>query len=138
MLRSWSQPKPDFSARAGEKAPAPKVETILVNFSQISTIYIQIARNKYNLTGGTAGGRRFLSVDKERELRENVLRRNSEASVVTEHSEDGREPEEQEEMESEQGEMEDDRSKGDERTEDRGHGGREEGMIRTGQVRTTL
>ena len=39
-------------------------------------------------------------------------------------------------MESEQEEMEDGRSKGDERAEDGGHGGREEGMIRTGQDRT--
>ena len=100
--------------------------------------HADVITQSHSLTGGTAGGGRFLSVDRERELRENVLRRNSEASVVTEHSEDGREPEEQEEMESEQGEMEDDRSKGDDRTEDRGHGGREEGMIRTGQDRTTL
>ena len=51
----------------------------------------------------STGGSRFLSVDRERELRENVLRRNSVASVVTEHSETGRENEDKEEMESEQG-----------------------------------
>ena len=84
----------------------------------------------------STGGSRFLSVDRERELRENVLRRNSVASVVTEHSEIGRENEEQEEMESEQGDMEDVRSKGDEQAEGGGHGGREDGRIRTGQDRT--
>ena len=52
-----------------------------------------LVRNSIS-TGGTAGGSRFLSVEKERELRESVLRRNSEASVVTEHSENSREPEE--------------------------------------------
>ena len=63
-------------------------------------------------TGGIAGGSRFLSVDRERELRENVLRRNSEASVMMEHSEEGGRQSEQEEMESEQGEMEDNSNKG--------------------------
>ena len=91
-----------------------------------------LVRNSIS-TGGIAGGSRFLTADRERELRENVLRRNSEASIVVEHSEDRGGQEEQEEMESEQGEMEDNRNNGDDWTEDRGHGGREEGMNRTGQ-----
>ena len=91
-----------------------------------------VVRNSIS-TGGPAGGSRFLSVDRERELRENVLRRNSEASVVMEHSEEGGRQSEQEEMESEQGESEDNRNKGDDGTEVRGHGGGEEAVIRTGQ-----
>ena len=91
-----------------------------------------LVRNSIS-TGGIAGGSRFLSVDRERELRENVLRRNSEASVMMEHSEEGGRQSEQEEMESEQGESEDNRNKGDDGTEVRGHGGGEEAVIRTGQ-----
>ena len=91
-----------------------------------------LVRNSIS-TGGIAGGSRFLSVDKERELRENVLRRNSEASVIMEHSEEGGRQSEQEEMESEQGESEDNRNKGDDGTEVRGNGGGEEAVIRTGQ-----
>ena len=48
MFWSRSRPKPDFSAGAGEKASAPKIETILENFGQILTIYTQTARKKYN------------------------------------------------------------------------------------------
>ena len=44
---SRSRPKPDFSAGAGEKAPAPKIKTILENFDQSSKIYTQTARKKY-------------------------------------------------------------------------------------------
>ena len=65
-----------------------------------------LVRNSIS-TGGIAGGSRFLSADRERELRENVLRRNSDASVMMEHSEEGGRQSEQEEMESEQGESED-------------------------------
>ena len=85
-------------------------------------------------TGGSTGGSRFLSVDRERELRENVLRRNSEASVMMEQSEEGGRQSELEEMESEQGEMSD---KGEEGPEGRRPEGREEaGQVRTGQDRT--
>ena len=46
-----------------------------------------LVRNSIS-TGGIVGGSRFLTADRERELRENVLRRNSEALIVVEHSED--------------------------------------------------
>ena len=69
-------------------------------------------------TDGIVGGSRFLTADREKELRENVRkeqeRRNSEASIVVERSEGHSRQDEHEEMDSEQGDGTGNRNGGEE------------------------